>query len=322
MSPGEALRQHLDDTCEANQESSHRRHLGASVVGEKCARMIWFKFRWTKTVKFPGRMCRLFQRGHREEPEFVESLRKLGATVWTHDPATGKQFQISDCGGHFGGSCDGVAVNIPKLPVGPDEPVLLEMKTHNDKQFGELVKKGVKTSHPKHFKQAQTYMRKLGINWCLYMAVNKNDDDVYFYFFQLEPEVGDSLLRRAASIIYTDQAPARISDSPSWYECRFCDMRGVCFGTEMPEVNCRTCAHSTPAPNGTWKCRFDRPEISAMPEKGCEMHIFNPTFFPHATVEAMSLEENSVTYQTRNRGKVVNGSCVTATPSKDLDLTC
>lgn len=318
VNPGDLVHKAIDAHFEQGQEASYRRHLGASVVGDKCARSVWFHFRWTVNNQFSGRMLRLFQRGHQEEARFVSYLEAIGAQVWTVNASTGKQFQVTDCGGHFGGSCDGVASGLP----GIGHPVLLEMKTHNDKSFAELKKKGLKSSKPRHWKQAQVYMRGLDLRGCLYMAVNKNDDDLFLHYFERDDTEGRALAQRASSLIFTDQAPPRISDSPSWFECRFCDYNKVCFGSAMPEVNCRTCAHSTPEQNGTWSCRFGRSEISAMPEKGCEMHVYNPTFFPHATVTGMSLEENSVTYQTRNKGTVVNGSCVTATPSKELDLTC
>lgn len=315
MNPADVTLRAINEQQYRDQESSFRRHLGASKIGEPCARNVWFGFRWARDTKAEARMLRLWNRGHIEEPRFAQYLREVGATVWTADDK-GKQFRIVDCGGHFGGSCDGVAVNVPGLPA---HPVLLEMKTHNEKSFAKLKKEGLLKSKPMHFKQAQVYMRGLGLAGCLYMAVNKNDDDLFLYYFPRDVQEGEQLKAKAESIIFTDQAPARIADSPSWFACTFCDFKGVCFGTQMPHVNCRTCAHSTPERDGTWSCRFGQMAIHAKPEIGCALHIYNPTFFPHAEVQSMSLELNQITYNRKGQ-VIVNGT--NATPSSELDLTC
>lgn len=312
---GEQVLKAIEAHQEQNQESSFRRHLGASAIGGKCAREVWFGFRWAKRIYHEARMLRLFNRGHYEEPRFVSYLQAVGATVWTVDEY-GKQFKIVDCGGHYGGSCDGVAMNIPGLP--PGMPVLIECKTYNDKWFKKLLKEGLAKTNPKHIKQAMSYMRGLKLTGCLYMAVNKNDDALHLLYFAYDSKEGETIARRAQSIVFTDQAPARISDSPSWFECMFCDFKGVCHGSEMPHVNCRTCAHSTPLPDGTWHCRFGREEVTSKPEAGCPQHVFNPTFFPHASVTGQDLDRNAIFYQTRQGVQVINGP--NDTPSTELDL--
>lgn len=278
MTYGELLVHRVDAEWATNHaEDGKRTHLGASVIGEKCSRAIWFSWLWADKEEFGGRMLRLFERGQRQEEIFAELLRGVGATVWTTDPNTGKQFRITDYGGHFGGSLDGVAINLPDLPFGlrKDLPVLLEFKTHNQRSFDALKKDGLIKSKPKHYKQAQVYMHKMKLNWCLYCAVNKNTDEVWFYFFQYVPSECTKLMARAESIIFGKGIPARISESPSWYECTFCAFKGVCFKTKLPDVNCRTCAYSQALPDGTWRCELDKPEILLSPKIGCSSHSYN-----------------------------------------------
>lgn len=262
-----------------NEEDGKRTHLGASVLGDDCMRAVWFSFHWADKEQFEGRMLRLFNRGHHQEEIFADLLRGIGATVWTAD-ANGKQFRISEFGGHFGGSADGVAINLPNLPAPylPGTPVLLEFKTHNDKSFKALEKGGVREAKPKHFKQLQLYMHKLELKLCLYMAVNKNDDALYFELIHYDEQVGIQLLNRAQTIIFGDGLPPRISESPSWFACKFCSMKGVCFKFKEPDQNCRTCAHSRPEQDGTWSCRFNYPEIDTQPKVGCDKYEVSPLF--------------------------------------------
>jgi hypothetical protein len=218
----------------------------------------------------------------------------------------------------MGGSMDGVARGLPALPphVPKDAPVLLELKTHNDKLFKLLLSKGLKEAHPKHYRQAQTYMFHSGLRYCLYCAVNKNDDSLWFYFFEFDSSVGHHLTMRAETIIFGSGTPPRISETPSWFECRFCSLNDVCFGRKMPWVNCRTCAHSKPEQDGTWSCARGNPAITEKPKVGCELHMFHPMFVPYAQV--VEFAGTYVAYQHRGE-TILNGPG--HTPSACLDLT-
>lgn len=61
-----------------------RTHLGASVLGRKCLRQIWYTWRWAHVTKHTGRLLRLFSRGHREEAALAGYLRSVGFEVRLH----------------------------------------------------------------------------------------------------------------------------------------------------------------------------------------------------------------------------------------------
>lgn len=242
---------HMGDAYRGTDDG-FRSHLGASMVGRACARDIWYGFRWARKPKFPARILRLFNRGHLEEARFIALLLSIGVQVFQQD-SNGNQFRISDCGGHFGGSGDGVGIGIPDLPAG--SPCLLEFKTHSLKSFEKLQKVGVKEAKPEHYVQMQTYMRKMGIGAALYGAVNKNDDALHLEIIFLDPVYADQFLERGRTIIMMREAPKRINESPGWFECRFCDNKLLCHGNEDPAVNCRTCHHvRVDVDNGGWIC--------------------------------------------------------------------
>lgn len=241
---------HIGDAYRG-EDGGFRTHLGASVIGGDCGRAIWYGFRWATMPKFSGRILRLFNRGHLEEGRFIAALLTIGVQLYQQDEH-GKQFRISDVGGHFGGSGDGVAIGLPDLP--PGTPALAEFKTHNDKSFVKLKKEGVRAAKFEHFVQMQTYMRKMGIPVALYMAVNKNDDDLYGEIVPLESNVADQFIDRGRTIIMMKQAPKRISESPGWFACSWCDHKPICHLKKPPERNCRTCCHSEAREDGTWRC--------------------------------------------------------------------
>lgn len=248
-------------------DSSHRPHLGASLIGSDCERYLWLMFRWAKEKKFPGRMYRLFETGKREEARIIENLRMIGCTVHADDGTA--QFRVSALGGHFGGSMDAVITDYHEAPK---QWLVVEMKTHNAKSFKELVDKKVAEAKPMHWKQMQTYMGLSGLDRALYFAVNKDTDEIYTEYIKLDPAAFDAIMARAQRIIEANEPPPRLSPDPSWYKCKQCDMHSICHGTQAPKVNCRTCAHSTPnTEHGGWECaRHDGP---MMP---CAEHRYIP----------------------------------------------
>lgn len=241
---------HIGDAYRGEDEG-FRSHLGASQIGKTCDRSIWYSFRWAVKPKFNGRMLRLFNRGHLEEARFIALLISIGVEVYQQD-AEGKQFRISDFGGHLGGAGDGVGLRIPDLPAGT--AALLEFKTHGDKSFKKLQKDGVRVAKPEHYAQMQTYMRKMGLAVALYGAVNKNDDELHLEIVHLNSIAADIYLQRGQTIIFARKPPEKIHDSTGWYECKYCDQNTVCHLGAEPAKNCRTCHYVNFEADGTVRC--------------------------------------------------------------------
>lgn len=240
----------IDSGCLLTAENGNRWHLGASIIGRPCAREIWYKHRWALNTIPPPRILRLFNRGHLEEARIVEWLRNAGIAVSDKDE-TGNQHRVLDSTGHFGGSLDALLFGVPDRP---GEEMLGEFKTHNDKSFANLSARGVAAAKPEHVVQMCVYMGERGLSHGLYIGVNKNDDDIHPEIVAYDPDIHRQATERAHSILNTDEPPPRISDTPTFWICRNCDMAPICHGMERPDINCRTCAHVAIGPNGTWNC--------------------------------------------------------------------
>ena len=268
---------------EADASDGFRSHLGASLIGKACERALWYDFRWTTKARFDGRVLRLFETGNREEERLVRNLRRTGATVLEVDPETGRQFRVQAHGGHFGGSLDGVALHLLEAPKAWH---VLEFKTHSNKSFTDLVAKKVRESKPQHFAQMQIYMHLMGMNRAMYLAVNKDTDDLYVQRVEADVAYTEQLLEKARRIIFAPTPLPRISEEPSWYQCRLCDHADVCHGSRAAEVNCRTCLHSSPVEGG-WHCdRHQKPLSEVDQRTGCEQHLYLPPLVPAAQVDA------------------------------------
>ena len=276
-------------------EPGHRSHLGASIIGHPCDRYLWATFRWVKRARWSGRMLRLFDTGKREEPRVLEELRAIGCEVV--DEKDGHQLRVSFAAGHGGGSLDGVIVR--GVPEAPGSMHVLEIKTMAPSRFATLQKDGCRQTMPQHWAQMQTYMRLIDIERALYVVVNKATDDLYVERIAYEGDEADRIIARATRLVFEPEPPQRISGKPDWWQCKTCTFAGHCHGTARPEVNCRTCAHATPGPEGRWYCtQFDHESIPAhVVPQGCAAHRYLPALLPWARQVDGNDAENWVEYE-------------------------
>jgi len=260
--------------------------LPPSKLGAECERMLWYSFRWVSPpVEFEGQMLRLFQTGDIHEQRFVDDLNKIGCEVVELDPnKPDKQIGVSFAYGHSYGFLDAEIRNLPDAPatwhVG-------EFKSHNDKSFRHLVAHGVEKSKPEHYAQTLIYMHLRNRERGVYLAVNKNTDERYGERIEYDFEKAVRLERKAERIVMSPVPLAKISEKPDFYGCRFCDHADKCHGDALPEVNCRTCLHVTPADGGKWICEHHNTERDREEqEAGCADHLFIPAIVPGDQVDA------------------------------------
>lgn len=296
----------IDAAVERDAETETRRgYLGGSIIGKPCERALWYEFRHaTDGERFSGRMLRLFDTGHVEEARMIRWLRMAGVTVHDLDPDKDEQWAVEAVNGHMRGHLDGIATGILEAPKTAH---LLECKTHNAKSFAQLVKHGVAVAKPVHMAQMQVYMHLKGLTRAFYLAKNKDTDELYAERVHYDAEQGARLIAKAERIVNTDTAPARISDDPSFFECRFCAFSGLCHGCETASRNCRTCIHSMPIEGGRWQCaRHNTGLTRADQDAGCPHHLYLPSLVPGEQIDADEASE-TITYQMSDGSQWTDG---------------
>ena len=248
-----------------------RSHMGASLLGKKCKRDIWYSFRWVKEPNFDGRMIRLFNRGHLEETRFIAILRQAGLDVWFKH-SDGSQFAFSNCNGHYGGSLDSVVKGVPGYE---NIPMLGEYKTHSEKSFTKLVQLGVKSSKPEHWTQMNQYMGHYKLTHALYLAVNKNNDELYAEIVEFDEEEFKFDVTLALTISHSNRLPAKINNSPSFWLCKYCDFMDICHKKAPVKKTCRTCNYVTMQEGGVWSCSIQNGLVldKEMQYNGCGKYI-------------------------------------------------
>lgn len=276
---------------EANE---HFDSLGLSVgeLGNECDRALWYGLHWVSEPEdIDGRKISIFRTGDMWEDRMAADLESIGVEVW------GQQDRIRLVGGHVRGKCDGKAVGLPEAPKTEH---LCEFKSSNDKGFKEITKKGCRDAKPLHFVQCQLGMHAFGLSRALYMVTNKNDDTRYIERIHYDAEFCLRILARAERIVRANEPPARLSEKPDFFACRWCKHHAVCHEGAWARVSCRTCLHSSPEVGGTdalWNCaRWTKPLSVEEQRAGCGAHLFIPALVPGVHVDC-DPDEETVTYR-------------------------
>ncbi|MGI9304934.1 MAG: hypothetical protein ACR2RB_19850, partial [Gammaproteobacteria bacterium] len=248
---------HEDPTLEAidaeierrGNSRPHSHSVGMSTVGDACLRRLWYAFRWCTPRQFNADTLKLFEDGHQGEKQMAERLRRVPALkLHTHDPATGQQYESLDHGGHLRGFIDGAVRGLHKAPKTWH---VWEHKQTAETKFNALVKliheRGEKAAlekwNFKYWVQAQLYMWYEGMSRHYMTVSTPGGRKTISVRTEVQKKKAKVQVKRALEVIMAERPLERLSDTPSYFECKWCDHQATCHGQEVPAPSCRTCIY-------------------------------------------------------------------------------
>lgn len=255
-----------------------RPYLGMSQIGHHCSKYLWFKFHWVLVAKHNSRLERIFNVGHLFEPQIVKQLKEAGMEVFRVEDGkevehfgypNEPQEEYVGFAGHSKGHSDG---RIRGVVEAPEIDHLLEIKTMKESKFKEISKNGLKKSNEVYYGQTQRYMNATGLEWCLFIAMNKNTCQIYIERVPYIKEEAHELVRKENMVIMSD-LPPNVSYHDGYYKCNYCDQKDVCKKEVMPTKNCRSCDHSDMENDGVWTCTIQKKNLTLEEQRiGCESY--------------------------------------------------
>ena len=228
----------LDSALVAERTGQRPRdYLGASRIGEPCARRLVYEV--THTPPDPGRdlagrTLRIFAAGHVFEDLAIRWLRLAGFDLRTQT-REGGQFGFETAGGRIRGHVDGVIVDGPD--VGLAWPVLWEHKALKASSWNDTAKKGVQVSKPVYYGQLQIYMAYMGLGSALFTALNKDSCELYHEHVPFDAAAAQALSDKAVDVLRAADAGdllPRIAAHADFYLCRFCPFAARCWTEGQP----------------------------------------------------------------------------------------
>lgn len=214
-----------------NQAQTRREYLGASRLGEECARMLQYEFTGApKSRNFPGEVLRIFDRGHAGEAAMARRLRLAGFEIVT-ETKSGKQIGFETAKGRIKGHTDGV---ILASPIGMKTPAIWEHKVLGNKAWTATARNGVRKEKPVYAGQIATYQAYLDLaeNPALFTAENADNGQLYAELVPFDPRLAQECTDRGVQVIQAAEAGEMLPrpySSPDFYRCKFCDYHSLCW---------------------------------------------------------------------------------------------
>ena len=245
-------------------ENDLRPYSGLSGIGNPCMRYLQYYHYWAFKESISTRVERLFKTGHLYEDLMASALKTLGIDM------VFSQKEYIGFAGHWKGHSDGNALisKSNELSEGYCDTFLVEMKTHNDKNFKALKKDKVQKAFPKHYAQMCAYMEEDELEYCLYIAINKNDSEYHIEWIRYDADESFRNQSKQEEVIMSPVLLSRIaSGKKTWFECKLCSARDVCFNATPVVKSCRTCEHISVEEKGAWRCTKHNKELSVTEQR-------------------------------------------------------
>lgn len=222
---------------ETTNNQAKRTYIGASSIGDECARKLWLRYHTDAREIFTADTIRKFNEGHRTEDVMAAHLRMVpGIQLWTHKE-DGKQYGFVD--GHIAGHYDGVILG---LLQSPSTPHIWEHKATNEKSYNEFKKLAIddeKTALQKwnatYYAQAVINMYKEGLDRHYLTVSTPGMRDYWSCRTEANPVFAQALLEKGKRIAAMKEPPERIG-GPDWYKCKWCAFYGICHGNETYNI--------------------------------------------------------------------------------------
>ena len=225
----------VDREMEARARRQPRRdYLGFSSIGHPCSRKLQYDLRATEQQSHDAATLKRFEDGHRGEALMASRLRMVpGIRLWTVDPETAGQIGFSDFGGRFKGHADGV---IQGLIQAPETPHVWEHKATNERKQAKLAalkielgeKNALAAWDEVYHAQAILYMHYANLTRHYLTCSTPGERTTVSVRTNADPEAALKLIDKARRILDAKYPLARISNSPEWWQCKWCEHREQC----------------------------------------------------------------------------------------------
>jgi hypothetical protein len=236
QTPHDLTLQRAEIAIVENENSKPRRkYLGMSSIGGACSRKLWYSYHTPMTETFDAPTIMRFEDGHRSEALIADRLKATPGIMLLTEDDNGRQFGVEDFEGQFRGHLDG---KILGLVHAPSVWHVWEAKCTNLKKFMQFKtlkadlgeQNALKQWDATYYAQAQSYMGYTGLDdhYLTVCTPGGRDWEAVCTRFN---EVDFEAIRDKAHRILGAMAPlARLSNDPSWYECKWCFYKDHCHG--------------------------------------------------------------------------------------------
>jgi hypothetical protein len=225
-----AINARVEQACARKHASDWARgYLGASLIGDDCARKI--QFEWMVAIAtFPARVHSIFARGHFFEAETRQQLIDAGFEL---APAKALSFIAMD--GMIAGHADGIIVSAPAV-TDLTTPALWECKALNARNFRAVERDGLAKVFPRYAAQIAIYQNFLDVlNPALVSIVCADTCERLYFTVPFDARRAQEASDRAVQVIKATRVGEllpRLDPACEDFRCKMCGFRERCLRYE------------------------------------------------------------------------------------------
>ena len=213
---------------EKRANDPHRRYIGASSIGQPCARAIWYGYHGAPSTDFSPTIRATFDVGKKLEELMLDYVELAGLEIVRPHVLNHWLF----CGDKEVPVFQGHADALLAMPDG--SKAILEIKTAKNSRFQGFKKNGLKEWAPGYYSQLQAYMGMRGLQKSVLLAINKDTSELHHEWIEFDSYHYNELRAKAHMISTADEPPDRINKSPLYHVCARCNYKDTCFFGEKP----------------------------------------------------------------------------------------
>ncbi len=268
---------------------------GVSSIGHHCQRYLWYAFRECFLVDENGRQAKSDEL---IKTRIIGELRTTGVTV-SETTENKLPHAFTTHGGHFKGIMDGCVLGVAEAPKTWH---VLKAVCLADKEFKLLVKHGIKKANSLHYSETMVLMGLSKLRRTLYVATNKNTDELYSERIKYDSFEFERLKTEALAVIAAPMPPL----APRTKACENCEAKDICRPTEasatspafpVPALSCKQCGYAIPlmeTEDALWRCT--KHNRNTTPSQPCDDMLCRTGFFEDFA-EPTKASPDSITFK-------------------------
>lgn len=199
-----------------------RQYIGASSIGNKCDRAIWYGYKGAESSKPPPSLKTTFDIGKRLESLLLDYMDESGLIIVRPTPENNYLFLQDSEVPIFQGHCDAIVITKEARPA------IVEIKTANTSSFSSFKSKGLLVWRESYYAQIQAYMGMSGYRRGVLLAIDKNTSELHHEWVDYDDIYYHQLRYKARAIAQCEEPPEKLNKNPIFYACNQCAYRRTC----------------------------------------------------------------------------------------------
>lgn len=191
----------------------------------RCAREIVYDMLQYPRPPASAKLLMICENGDMMHLRYQKWLADAGVLLHSEYPLKVPEYRIS-------GKVDAIIDPASIIPEMDGELCVVEFKSSNNKKFTDMEFKS--EPQQEYVEQLMLYLHFLEIPYGVVIVENKDNQDVLEFWVEYDEKMAKRLIEKVKMIndhVDRKELPPRPYSSPNYHSCKWCDFKGICWGS-------------------------------------------------------------------------------------------